>query len=134
MESTYADGTRACSLTSERLLPNDYEEIYIHTKVAILDDAALTAGSTNLNLRSMALDSELNLLSNASDLAYDLRTRLFAQCTKNPGPAIFHDMTKTFEFWKSQQDVNRVKMEEGRELVSQLLPFQVDRKPGSSLI
>lgn len=37
----------------------DYEEIYIHAKVAIVDDVVFTLGSANLNLRSMAIDSEL---------------------------------------------------------------------------
>ncbi|MGK5077893.1 phospholipase D-like domain-containing protein [Janthinobacterium sp. HLX7-2] len=50
----------------------DYEEIYIHAKVAIVDDAAFTLGSANINLRSMAIDSELNILSQAQDVAYAL--------------------------------------------------------------
>lgn len=57
--------------------PADYEEIYIHAKVAIVDDAALTVGSANLNIRSVAFDSELNVLSDAHDVAYPLRSELF---------------------------------------------------------
>jgi phosphatidylserine/phosphatidylglycerophosphate/cardiolipin synthase-like enzyme len=78
-----------CADVEGELRPTDYEEIYIHAKVAIVDDAAFTIGSANLNLRSMALDSELNVLSEAKDVAYQLRTELFAQCTGQSGPAQF---------------------------------------------
>lgn len=123
-----------CSITSERLLPSDYEEIYIHTKVAIVDDAAFTAGSTNLNLRSMALDSELNLLSNAADVAYDLRTKLFNQCLGLSGPSMYGNMEEIFRDWQDSQKDNLDLANTGKKLSSHLLSFYVDRKPGSSLI
>jgi len=86
-----------CSDKDGPLRSIDYEEIYIHAKVAIVDDAAFTIGSANLNLRSMALDSELNVLSDAFDVACQLRADLFRQCTQDPGPKQFGDMTKTFK-------------------------------------
>ncbi|QBI05005.1 phospholipase [Pseudoduganella albidiflava] len=123
-----------CSAASGKLLPSDYEEIYIHTKVAIVDDAAFTAGSTNLNLRSMAVDSELNLLSNAAVVAYDLRMKLFQQCAGKAGPGCFGDMSAAYNAWKSLRDDNLAKKNRGENLVSQLMPFYVDRKFSSSLI
>ena len=59
-----------CAQSEEKLRPDDYEEIYIHAKVTIVDDTAFTIGSANLNLRSMAMDSELNVLSDAKDGAF----------------------------------------------------------------
>lgn len=123
-----------CSTASGKLLPSDYEEIYIHTKVAIVDDAAFTAGSTNLNLRSMALDSELNVLCNAATVAYDLRTKLFQQSTGNAGPACFGDMKDKFQDWKLLQNANHVLRNKGQSMLSQIVPFYVDREPSSSLI
>jgi phosphatidylserine/phosphatidylglycerophosphate/cardiolipin synthase-like enzyme len=116
---------------------NDYEETYIHAKVAIVDDAAFTVGSANLNVRSMALDSELNLLSQAAAVAFDLRTRLFKQCTGDPGPEQFADMTKTFESWLQIMEKNSAKMSsrENRDPLSgQIANFFVKREPGLPVI
>jgi phosphatidylserine/phosphatidylglycerophosphate/cardiolipin synthase-like enzyme len=113
---------------------DDYEEIYIHAKVAIVDDAAFTIGSANLNVRSMALDSELNVLSQAMDVAWELRKNLFKQCTNAEGPAQFADMQKTFQAWLDQMENNAEARANGWPLSGQILPFQVNRKPGSPVI
>ncbi|MBZ2209617.1 phospholipase [Massilia sp. R798] len=112
----------------------DYEETYIHAKVAIVDDAAFTVGSANLNVRSMALDSELNLLSQAMDVAFDLRKKLFKQCSNNEGPAQFGDMKETFEKWLVLMKDNTDAMAKGRPLTGQIATFHVDRQPGFPVI
>ncbi|MFC5510758.1 phospholipase D-like domain-containing protein [Massilia jejuensis] len=112
----------------------DYEETYIHAKVAIVDDAAFTVGSVNLNVRSMALDSELNLLSQAMDVAFDLRKKLFKQCTNDEGPAQFGNMKKTFEAWLDLMNDNTEAMASGLPLSGQIATFHVDRQPGSPVI
>ncbi len=38
-----------------------YEEIYVHSKFTLFDDACYTLGSANWNLRSMTSDTELNI-------------------------------------------------------------------------
>ena len=116
------------------LQSSDYEEIYIHAKVAVVDDAAFTIGSTNLNLRSMAIDSELNILSEAKDVAFELRTDLFRQCSGMTGPDQFGDMARTFKDWHATASINMQSKQIGTKLTCQLLPFHVDRKPGSSVV
>jgi phosphatidylserine/phosphatidylglycerophosphate/cardiolipin synthase-like enzyme len=123
-----------CADKDGKLRPTDYEEIYIHAKVAVVDDAALTIGSANLNLRSMALDSELNVISDAFDVAYKLRADLFVQCSQDPGPQQFGDMMKTFKKWKKGSSKNFEAKASGAKLVGQLLPFYVDRKPGTPVM
>jgi phosphatidylserine/phosphatidylglycerophosphate/cardiolipin synthase-like enzyme len=112
----------------------DYEEIYIHAKVAVVDDAAFTLGSANLNLRSMAIDSELNILSQAKDVAYQLRSDLFAQCTGEMGPPQFWNMGSTFNKWKTTMLDNSGHKQKIEPLKSQLLPFHVDRPYGSPVV
>lgn len=114
--------------------PDEYEEIYIHAKVAIVDDAAFTIGSANLNLRSMAIDSELNILSQAKDVAYKLRCDLFTQCFGAPGPMQFHDMLKTFNKWQERMTDNARAIKNNNPLLGQIVAFHVDRKPGAPLI
>lgn len=123
-----------CDKDKDRLQATDYEEIYIHAKVAIVDDAAFTIGSANLNVRSMALDSELNVLSEAQDVAFKLRCDLFSQCSGMAGPAQFGDMAVTFKEWRDSATANADFKTLKTKLGSQLLPFYVDRQPGSPVI
>jgi phosphatidylserine/phosphatidylglycerophosphate/cardiolipin synthase-like enzyme len=126
--------TSAKPAKKRKLLPSEYEEIYIHSKVAIVDDAAFTIGSANLNLRSMALDSELNVLGEDHDVAYKLRCDLFRQCSGDSGPAKFADMSITFRSWTNRMRKMANSRGAGEELKFQLSPFHVARKPGKPVV
>ncbi|MCC7700820.1 phospholipase [Janthinobacterium sp. GW460P] len=54
-----------------------YREIYIHSKLMLVDDVFMTLGSANLNQRSMAVDSEINIATVDSRVARDLRKRVW---------------------------------------------------------
>ena len=123
-----------CAKNKKKLQATDYEEIYIHTKVAVVDDAAFTVGSANLNVRSMALDSELNVLSEAKDVAFELRRKLFSQCSGMAGPEQFGDMENTFKKWIEMASSNSGFKKDGNPLTNQLLPFHVDRKPSAPVV
>jgi phosphatidylserine/phosphatidylglycerophosphate/cardiolipin synthase-like enzyme len=113
---------------------DEYEEVYIHAKVAIVDDAAFTIGSANLNVRSMAIDGELNILSQAKDVAYNLRCELFTQCFGEPGPDQFGDMQNIFDRWQKRMNDNARAIQNNTPLEGQIVTFHVDRKPGFPLI
>ncbi|GAA4156569.1 hypothetical protein GCM10023068_41000 [Leifsonia shinshuensis] len=53
--------------------------IYVHAKICIIDDAWMTCGSDNFNLRSWTTDSELTCAVVGADVARDLRTQLWAE-------------------------------------------------------
>ena len=55
-----------------------YREIYIHSKLMIIDDVFLTVGSANLNQRSMASDSEINIGVTGVEYAATLREKVLA--------------------------------------------------------
>jgi len=57
----HADDVDPENLSDFNIMSRRYREIYIHSKLMIVDDVYLTLGSANLNARSMAADSELNL-------------------------------------------------------------------------
>ncbi len=65
-----------------------YTSIYIHSKLAVVDDAVFTLGSANLNQRSMAGDSELNILSDDNDTAFDFRKTVMENHTKPRNPSV----------------------------------------------
>lgn len=102
--------------------------------MAIVDDAAFTVGSANLNVRSMALDTELNLLSQSKDVAFELRRKLFKQCINDHGPAQFANMEETFKKWLTLMRKNIEAMANREPLTGQIASFHVDRQPGSPVI
>ena len=53
--------------------------IYVHAKVAIIDDEWYTVGSANLNRRGLATDTEMNVHAIDPDGARALRLRLWAE-------------------------------------------------------
>jgi phosphatidylserine/phosphatidylglycerophosphate/cardiolipin synthase-like enzyme len=56
-----------------------YRPIYVHAKVAIIDDLWSTVGSANLNNRGMRDDTEMNVATFNAELARDLRLMLWAE-------------------------------------------------------
>lgn len=56
-----------------------YRPVYVHAKVAIIDDIWATIGSANLNNRGMRDDAELNVAVLHSDFAHNLRILLWAE-------------------------------------------------------
>ncbi len=56
-----------------------YRPIYVHAKVAIVDDRWSTVGSANLNNRGMRNDAEMNVATLDEELARGLRLMLWAE-------------------------------------------------------
>jgi phosphatidylserine/phosphatidylglycerophosphate/cardiolipin synthase-like enzyme len=56
-----------------------YRPIYVHAKVAIIDDLWSTVGSANLNNRGMRDDTEMNVATLDAELAVGLRMMLLAE-------------------------------------------------------
>lgn len=56
-----------------------YRPIYVHAKVAIIDDLWSTVGSGNLNNRGMRDDTEMNVATLDAELADGLRLMLWAE-------------------------------------------------------
>jgi phosphatidylserine/phosphatidylglycerophosphate/cardiolipin synthase-like enzyme len=56
-----------------------YRPIYVHAKVAIIDDVWVTVGSANLNNRGMRDDTEMNVATLDNELAQSLRLLLWSE-------------------------------------------------------
>lgn len=72
----------ACTLYARR--EGTAEPIYVHAKVAIVDDEWLTIGSANLNEHSLFNDSEMNVACHDAALARATRMRLWAEHLELP--------------------------------------------------
>ena len=80
--------TLICSLVAPDTPPGvPWQEVYIHAKMMMVNDAFLTIGSTNINTRSMEVDSELNLAIPGTHIARGLRKKLWHMHTGDEGPA-----------------------------------------------
>ncbi|MDS0861744.1 phospholipase D-like domain-containing protein [Burkholderia pseudomultivorans] len=103
-----------------------YREIYIHSKLMLIDDVFVTLGSANLNQRSMSVDSEINIAATGEEWAAGLRERVFKQ---NSGGAISGTgerelISDTFDEWINKMDENLLSMKNGVGLRGFLLPFE----------
>ena len=59
--------------------PSSTEALYVHAKVAIVDDRWLTVGSANLNEHSLFNDTEINIATCDPMLARHTRPALWAE-------------------------------------------------------
>ena len=89
-----------------------YREIYIHSKLLLVDDGFFTLGSANLNQRSMVADSEINLATNDVRHATELRKRIWSQLAtekNNGGDATLEEIKQTFKDWVTLMNENKTR-------------------------
>jgi phosphatidylserine/phosphatidylglycerophosphate/cardiolipin synthase-like enzyme len=58
--------------------------VYVHSKLAIVDDKWMTVGSANLNEHSLFNDTEANLVTDDAEVVKDARLRLWAEHLQRP--------------------------------------------------
>lgn len=119
-----------------------YREVYIHSKLLLIDDSFLTLGSANLNQRSMAVDSEINMATDDPRVARDLRRRVWSQHsggTIDGGSGSRMEIKYAFRDWEKLMKNNRDKKYaasqdgEKRKLQGFLLPLEDNRSSNMRL-
>ncbi|WP_233127087.1 phospholipase D-like domain-containing protein, partial [Rodentibacter sp. Ppn85] len=99
-----------CTLVAD----NAWQEVYVHSKVTIIDDVFTVISSANLNTRSMEKDTELGIILEAGEVARDLRKRLWDLHTKqnaaaNPEGMYNYNVAKNaFDVWGRLMRNNRL--------------------------
>jgi phosphatidylserine/phosphatidylglycerophosphate/cardiolipin synthase-like enzyme len=68
--------------------PGAYRDVYVHAKVAIVDDAWATIGSANVDAGGFEGNSELNLASWGGAVARGLRADLFGEHLADPDATV----------------------------------------------
>jgi phospholipase D1/2 len=103
-----------------------YREIYIHSKLMIIDDVFLTVGSANLNQRSMSSDSEINVGLTGLKFVAPLWRRISDMQLGEEGSDV--ELPEFFKNWEGRMGDNRAIWKEGRApLTGFLLPFEDHR-------
>ncbi|MDF0606716.1 phospholipase D-like domain-containing protein [Neisseriaceae bacterium TC5R-5] len=112
-----------------------YRDIYIHSKLLMLDDSLLSLGSANLNQRSMSADSEINIACNHPQAVTGLRRAVFAKFTQgkvNLDPVdkseVFNPQQMAaraaFNDWIDLMEKNAERRNKKNQMVGFLLPFK----------
>jgi phosphatidylserine/phosphatidylglycerophosphate/cardiolipin synthase-like enzyme len=105
-------------------------EIYIHSKLMIIDDSMYTIGSANLNLRSMSVDSEINMVTDNPEQSRALRTKVWTMHTKGTlpgGSARGVEMSTTFRKWEELAKENLDNKNKKQQLTAFLTKFEDKR-------
>jgi len=111
----------------------DYRQIYIHSKLMLIDDAMFTVGSANLNVRSMAVDSEMNVVTNDHALAKELRQRVWgmhvsgfkASAGGNGTPL---EIANAFRSWQDALAANKKALRDHEPIGGFVVPFEDGRE------
>ncbi|MBN6073987.1 hypothetical protein HYE60_10860 [Aggregatibacter actinomycetemcomitans] len=102
-----------CTLTSMDTPPEAWNEVYVHSKVSIIDDVFLFIGSANLNTRAMQVDTELGVITECKAVAQKLRKDLWALHTGGDEEANPDEMVNdknaevAFKRWEKMMEQNK---------------------------
>lgn len=107
-----------------------YREIYIHSKLMLIDDVFVTLGSANLNQRSMAVDSEINIAATDVEQVRQLRERVFRGLSGDTirGPDQQSDLPDVFDDWGKIIKINELKNKNNLPMTGFLLPLDDARE------
>jgi len=124
---------QTCGIDQERWR---YREIYIHSKLLLVNDSFLALGSANLNQRSMAVDSEINIATDDPAHARDVRKRVWSQLSGglvDGGNGTDADINEAFQKWERLMNDNKAKKlaksqsGDRRQMKGFLLPLEDNR-------
>ena len=97
------------------------DPIYVHAKVAIVDDRWLTIGSANLNEHSLFNDTEMNVVAHDPELARRTRLRLWSEHLELTEDEIPDDPVRAIdELWKPISEEQLERRLSGRPLTHRL--------------
>jgi phosphatidylserine/phosphatidylglycerophosphate/cardiolipin synthase-like enzyme len=128
-----AGGLLACTLYARSGALAD--PVYVHAKVAIVDDNWITLGSANLNEHSLFNDTEMNIVSHDRELARQTRLRLWAEHLELPIDDVPSDPVEAIDqLWKPISKAQLELRNEGQPLTHRLILLpNVSRRSGRAL-
>ncbi len=81
-------GERLLAATIRSVSGGREDRLYVHAKIAIVDDSWMTIGSANLNAHSLLNDTEMNVATHDRRLVRETRVRLWAEHLELPIEAV----------------------------------------------
>jgi phosphatidylserine/phosphatidylglycerophosphate/cardiolipin synthase-like enzyme len=110
-----------------------YRPVYVHAKLAIVDDRWWTVGSANLNSRGMHADAEINVSALDPTGARTLRLRLWQEHAHPQVEDIppLNDPVAGLKILRLRARENFERVRKGKPLVGHLLPYITHREARS---
>ncbi len=99
--------------------------MYVHSKLTLVDDTFLIQGSANINLRSMAFDTEIAVVLQDTDIfpiVKPLREHLWGLHKGTGG--VFSDLTEEFKDWIDIANKNKEFKKDKKMPKGALIPFE----------
>jgi phosphatidylserine/phosphatidylglycerophosphate/cardiolipin synthase-like enzyme len=111
------------------------DPVYIHAKIAIIDDEWITLGSANLNEHSLFNDTEMNVVAHDPELARNTRLRLWAEHLEMEVDEIPEDPARAVdELWKPMSKEQLDRRAAGQPLTHRLVRLEhLSRRSGRVL-
>jgi phosphatidylserine/phosphatidylglycerophosphate/cardiolipin synthase-like enzyme len=100
----------------------EWPEVYIHAKLMMIDDTFMTAGSANINTRSMQTDSEMNIAHHRPEITAPLRSRQWDLYTGGQVPC-GTPLDQAFARWGKIMEMNGKAKRRQQPPVAQLCEF-----------
>ena len=123
----------ACALYARS--GNRSSPVYVHAKLAIVDDRWLTLGSANLNEHSLFNDTELNLVTHDPRVVKDVRLRLWSEHLECSIDAIGGNPTDVIEsLWRPIGREQRARQERRSPLTHRLVELPGISRRSSRLL
>lgn len=100
---------------------NRTSRLYVHAKIAVIDDQWLTLGSANLNEHSLFNDTEVNIATCDAALARQTRLALWAEHLQRPADQIGGDPTEVIDsLWRPIAEEQLHRAESGQPATHRL--------------
>ena len=111
------------------------DPIYVHAKLAVIDDTWLTIGSANLNEHSLFNDTEMNIVTHDPALARDTRLRLWSEHLELPIDNLDRDPIDVIDnIWKPISKEQLELRKAGQPLTHRLVSLPNVSKRSSRLL
>jgi phosphatidylserine/phosphatidylglycerophosphate/cardiolipin synthase-like enzyme len=111
---------------------DDSAPVYVHAKLAVVDDEWMTIGSANLNEHSLFNDTEVNVCTDDRELIRTTRLRLWSEHLGRPIPDLSGDTADVIDtLWRpiAEEQADRERAGQPRTHRLTLLP-DVSRRAG----
>jgi phosphatidylserine/phosphatidylglycerophosphate/cardiolipin synthase-like enzyme len=106
--------------------------VYVHAKVAIVDDRWMTIGSANLNEHSLFNDTEMNVVTQDSELVRATRLQLWSAHLGRPVSELKGEpATVIDQAWKPVAEAEAERRKRGQRLTNRIIKLPgVSRRSG----
>ncbi|MGI0019325.1 MAG: phospholipase D-like domain-containing protein [Nitrososphaera sp.] len=116
-------------ISQHRTMPTMRKQVYVHSKIMIVDDQWMTIGSANLDRNGTDDSSEFNLGITSADLAAKTRVRLWQEHTGGRVPrSSLAGFSDGFDAWKRLARANGVRASGNKPIIGSVYFYNFEEE------